>query len=700
MDRRTTRLGNLGLGVALLALLGACGGGADNGPAVVAQASTVGDDRAQALGGGEHGDGGDRADGDKSDDGKWGSGKQDGGKWDSEKWDSEKWDSDHDKWHDHDHNHDNWHHGKRHEHRKLPQLPPAVPAMLPVTCEQLAATLGVSAPTPLPFSATRVRALAAAGDAAVAPAAAASGVPVPVPGPLPDTVISSTTTVLPGAVKVAGKDVGEHCLVGGKMFERVSVVDKKTYAIAFEIRLPKDWNGRFWHQGNGGIDGAVVPASGTFGGGPLTSALLQGFAVLSSDAGHSNAQGGPAFGVDPQARLDYGYQAVGKLTPMAKNLIELAYGKAPDRSYFGGCSNGGRHTLIAAARYAEDYDGYLAGAPGHNLPIAALANIFGAQRYATVATGDPTTPAGLETAFTAAERKTVASAVLARCDALDGVTDGLVQDSDACQRRFRFFRDVSTCSGARDGTCLTLAQKIAIAPIFRGATLANGERFYAGFPFDAGLGGGGIPFWEFTAPLVLDSGAVGLIFGVPPADPATFNGPAFSLGGNINTLYASLFATNAIYTESAMSFMTPPDATQLADVRRRGAKVLVYHGVSDPIFSVSDTAAWYEGVERNSGGDASNFARFFRVPGMGHCSGGPATDQFDLISPLVAWVEQGDAPERITASARGPGNAGGANPEVPAAWAAARTRPLCPYPSVARYRGFGDVEAASSYRCR
>jgi feruloyl esterase len=294
----------------------------------------------------------------------------------------------------------------------------------------------------------------------------------------------------------------------------------------------------------------------------------------------------------------------------------------------------------------------------------------------------------------------VANAVLARCDALDGVTDGLVQDTEACQRRFSLFRHVPTCSGARDGTCLSLAQKIAIAPIFRGATLANGERFYAPFPYDSGLGSGGIPFWEFTAPLQLDSGAVGLIFGVPPADPATFNGPAFSLGGNIDALYASLFATNATYTEAAMSFMTPPNATDMSAVRNRGGKILVYHGVSDPIFSVADTAAWYEGVDQASGGDAGNFARLFRVPGMGHCSGGPSTDQFDPITPLVAWVEQGDAPQSIVASARGPGNAGGANPEVPATWAVDRTRPLCPYPEVARYRGFGDVEAASSYRCR
>ena len=136
-------------------------------------------------------------------------------------------------------------------------------------------------------------------------------------GNLAHTRITSSTTVAPGTLKVAGQDIAEHCLVTGKMHERVSPVDGKAYAIGFEMRLPVAWNGRFLHQANGGLDGAVAPAVGAFGGGPVTNALHQGFAVISSDAGHS----GPtdfSFGIDPQARLDYGYQAVGKLTPMAK----------------------------------------------------------------------------------------------------------------------------------------------------------------------------------------------------------------------------------------------------------------------------------------------------------------------------------------------------------------------------------------------
>lgn len=511
---------------------------------------------------------------------------------------------------------------------------------------------------------------------------------------LPNTTISAVSDEAAGALMVAGTPVPQHCRVTGSMYPRTGT-DGNAYAIGFQMRLPIAWNGRFFYQANGGIDGNVVDATGPVnGGGGLTHALAMGFAVISSDAGHSGALG-PNFGIDPQARLDYGYQAAQKLTPMAKSAIQLAYGKAPDRSYFGGCSNGGRHTMVAMSRMPAEYDGYLAGAPGYNLPKAAIANIFGAQRYATVATS-----ADLSTAFTTAERRVVADAVLARCDSLDGAADGIVQDVEACRSAFSLANDVPTCTGARDGTCLSSAQKTAIAPIFSGATTGNGTSFYASFPYDPGIAGGGIPFWEFIAPVALDTGGVGIIWKVPPESPATFNGPAFALGMNIDTALGWVNATDATYTESAMSFMTPPNPTQLSTLKNRGAKVMVYHGVADPIFSVDDTQAWYDGLRANNGGDAGNFAKFYRVPGMGHCSGGPGTDQFDMLTPLVQWVEQGVAPGAVTATARGAGNAAGANADVPAAWGPNRTRPLCPYPTVARYNGTGDLNLAASFSCQ
>jgi hypothetical protein len=510
----------------------------------------------------------------------------------------------------------------------------------------------------------------------------------------PGLVIASATRVASGGLTVANQAVGAHCLVTAKLGERVSTVDGQTYAIRFEMRLPQDWNGRYLYQANGGLDGNVSSATGAFGGGPLNHALRQGFAVISSDAGHTAAQN-PQFGVDPQARLDFGYQAVAKLTPLAKEMIRAAYGRGPDRSYFAGCSNGGRHAFVAAVRSADQYDGILAGAPGWQLPKAAVANIFGAQRYATVATN----PADISTGMTPVERKLVADAVVAKCDALDGASDGIVQDSLACQTRFNLSTDVPTCASARDGSCLSAAQKTAVAAIFKGAVTSTGAPIYASFPWDSGYGAGGVAFWEFTAPVALDSGAVGFVFGSPPQPAAGFNGPNFALTGSVDAMVASLSATSGIYAESGLSFMTPPNPYRLDVLRGRGGKMLVYHGLSDAIFSSDDTRDWLTKLSANHA-DADRFARYFPVPGMGHCSGGPATDQADFLTPLVAWVEQGVAPDRIVASARGAGNAGGANADVPAAWSATRTRPLCPVPLVARYKGTGSVEDAANFDCK
>jgi pimeloyl-ACP methyl ester carboxylesterase len=511
----------------------------------------------------------------------------------------------------------------------------------------------------------------------------------------PDTAISAVNPVAAGALSVGGKPVPAHCQVLGEMLRRTSPVDGKSYAIGFEMRLPLNWNGRFFYQANGGVDGSVVTATGPVGGGgPLDNALNQGFAVISSDAGHGAPT--PFFGIDPQARLDYGYQAVGRLTPMAKAVIKAAYGKAPDRSYIGGCSNGGRHTMVAAARYADQYDGFLVGDPGFRLPLAAIANIAGAKTYASLAS----TPGDLGTGFTLAERALVSNAVLAKCDALDGAADGLVQDTKACQAAFDLNRDVPTCAGARDGSCLSAAQKTGVAALFAGAKTETGATIYTSFPYDAGLATGGWASWKFSSPIDRDAGAVGLIWQVPPEDPASFDGRSFALNGSLAGMLAKVNATGGVYTETAMSFMTPPNPSSLGSLKNRGAKMLVYHGTSDPIFSSDDTTAWYEALSAANGGDAANFARFFRVPGMNHCSGGPATDQFDMLTPLVNWVEKGQSPASVTAAARGSGNAGGVNADLPSSWLASRTRPLCPYPKVARYKGSGSIEDAASFTCQ
>ena len=502
----------------------------------------------------------------------------------------------------------------------------------------------------------------------------------------PSTTITSVARIAAGAVTNGGRPIGEHCQVRGTMNERVSTFDGQTYAIGFEMRLPTDWAGRFLYQGNGGLDGAIVPALGLTRGGE--SGLQMGFAVLSSDAGHNGSQN-PLFGREPQARLDYGYQAVGTLTPMAKALITAAYDRGPDRSYITGGSNGGRHTMVAAARYADQFDGFLAISPGFNLPQAAVAQLWGAQQWARVAA----TSTDLATAFTPTERTLVAEAILSRCDALDGLADGMVHNSETCQQAFSVKRDVPRCKGERDGTCLTKDQLTVIEEVFAGARTSNNKAIYSSFPFDPGLTQTGWAGWKFGSPYTRDAPAVGFIFTTPPAEPSILSDlRGYALGFDVDTEAAKIYATSGIYTESSMSFMTPPDPTRLDSLRDRGAKMIVIHGASDGVFSPDDTAAWFDELDQTYGDDAEQFARYFEVPGMGHVAGGPATDQHAGLAALVAWVEQGIAPDQLVASVNP------ANPEVPANWSPTRSRPLCVYPQVAEYVS-GDPETASSFAC-
>ena len=210
-------------------------------------------------------------------------------------------------------------------------------------------------------------------------------------------------------------------------------------------------------------------------------------------------------------------------------------------------------------------------------------------------------------------------------------------DLKACQSRFDLRRDVPTCSGAqidaRNGQCLSAERK----PI------------YSSCPFDSGVDGSNWREWKFASPPTRDAGAVGFIFATPPLDSRP-GGLAFALGFDMDRDAPSIYAASAIYSEALMSFMPPPNGADLARLRDRGGKLIVYHGTSDPVFSADDTAAWFERLRASNGGDASGFARYFPVPGMNHCAGGPATDQFDMLSALVDWVEQGHAPASVVAS--------------------------------------------------
>ena len=523
--------------------------------------------------------------------------------------------------------------------------------------------------------------------------------------------VTGTERIAEGQLALPGiaQYMPEHCVVKGVMNERTSPVDNKRYAIGFEMRLPTYRNGRFFYQANGGLDGFVTPAYGDIlGGGPASNGLLKGFAVLSSDAGHAFDRttpiGGASFGIDPQARRDYGYNAVAQLTPMAKSLIQTFYGKRPVTSYLVGTSNGGRHGMVAASRIPDEYDGILASAPGYNLPLAAVAQVWGAQQFAKVSRPNPTTQRpDLTTSFPPADLNLVARAVLARCDALDGVADGVVADVQGCQKAFRADRDIPTCSGAaQPGQCLTSAQKAVLAKVFEGPVDSAGTRIYSGLPWDAGIAGRDWAQWKFSHSVgPRDAVALAFVFTTPPASPAAVTGQGntlidYALGFSLDRDAGKVWVSEGLFTDSAMKMMTPTD-TGLRAFTKRGGKLLLAHGTADPVFSALDTIAWWDGYVYAHGSKASDSARLFLVPGMNHSRGGPATDQMDLVDALVNWVERGQAPQSIVAQARGAGSAV-PNPEVPAGWSANRTRLLCAYPQVARYVA-GDVESAASFRC-
>lgn len=499
--------------------------------------------------------------------------------------------------------------------------------------------------------------------------------------------------------------VPAHCRVEGQLNLRNSPVDGKAYAIGFELRLPEVWNGRFFFQGGGGTDGAINPARGdVLGAGATTNALSMGFAVASTDGGHRSEAapivGGSLFGLDPQARVDYGYNAVGVVTTTAKNIIDRSYGRKADKSYFLGCSNGGRQAMVAGSRFADQFDGIVAGNPGFNLPQSAVQHAWDNQAFASVAPLHTDGKPIISQAFSNADMQLVADKTVQACDALDGLADGVIDNAPACKAAFKL--ETLTCAGAKDATCLSAAQVTALQKVFGGPKDSAGKQLYATWPFDSGVASGGWRFWKLGSSTTsvpnsliatLGGGSLPYVFVTPPVKvPGTGTTVIdYLLGFNFDTDAPKIFATDATYTVAPMTFMTPPNPSNYSALKNRGGKMIVYHGNSDPVFSVDDTVRWYDQLRAANNGDASDFARLFTIPGMTHCSGGPATDKFDMLTAIVNWVENGTPPDAVIASARA-GNADAA------AWPT-RTRPLCPYPQQARYKGTGSIDNAAHFTC-
>jgi len=520
--------------------------------------------------------------------------------------------------------------------------------------------------------------------------------------------LTLTESVAAGTIQLTGVQPGApgsqapvpaHCHVQGNINERTGI-DGKRYAIGFDLRLPAAWNGRFYFQGGGGTDGTLRDAVGVLtGGGNTSNALMQGYAVVFTDTGHRDEPGpnGPyQFGLDPQARIDNGWNSMAETGRVAKALIAAHYGRAPQRSYFVGCSNGGRQAMMMTQRYPDMFDGVIASAPAYRVPLASVQAVYDTQLYARAAAENAPAVDGrpvLSKAFSPGDMKLLTNEVLNQCDALDGLKDGIVDNWPAC----KFKPEALKCSGAKTDQCLTGTQVDALAQSFAGVKDASGKLLYSDWTFDAGLHSTEWTRWKFgdspTATpnarnIILMTGGLAMFFMTPPTVTQDFY--AYALGYDVDRNAAGVFATNATFRESSMRSVAA-ESTDVDAYAKRGGKLLFFHGVSDPVFSVKDTVRYVDGLRQRYGARTDDMARLFTVPNMAHCAGGPATDQYDGLSALVNWVEKGEAPSRIVARAR---------PENRDVTTPGRTRPLCAWPMQSRYNGSGSIEDAANFSCR
>jgi feruloyl esterase len=481
-----------------------------------------------------------------------------------------------------------------------------------------------------------------------------------------------TATRLPAGPPGVMVDVPDHCLFRVVLDSRPSGIEDLRYGTGIELRLPAKWNGRLLFQGGGGLNGVLNPAIGNVAG--STSALARGFAVVSTDGGHRGRSAVDArFGVDQQARLDFGYQAVERTTHEAKVLLGRYYGRKPEYSYYMGCSTGGREAMLAAQRLPLEFNGVVAGNPAYNLTRIVVNQIWNLQTVTRIAPKDASGKPLLYAAFTDAQLKDAQQAILQQCDALDGLQDGIINDFQACH----FEPKTLTCKGPAGSVehCLSAVQAEAMNDIFSGARNSRGELLYGSFPYDTGIAG---PAWR------------GMHLGTNKADPAD------AILGRDTLRYFVLTPADPDFDPLHFDFdrdmVRTTETAAINDATgalhktfaERGAKMIVYHGLSDQAMSTGVLTNWYERLSPRDSGGPQSWARLFLVPGMTHCGGGQSTDQFDMLAAIQAWVEHGLAPDRVVASGRAfPG----------------MTRPLCPYPKVARYDR-GDSNDERSFACR
>ena len=499
---------------------------------------------------------------------------------------------------------------------------------------------------------------------------------------LPDASILSAESVeagpfaLPPGMPATSVDVPAFCRVRGE------IKPSADSHITFEVWMPAaQWNGKFEQLGNGGLAGSINLFS-------LATDMKKGYATAGTDDGHQGAPVDGSWAVGhPEKVKDFGYRAVHETSSKAKKIIEAFYQKSPSYSYFNGCSEGGREALMEAQRYPEDFNGILAGAPAHKWTDLMFVFAWNAQ-----ALNSP------QSFISEAKRRAVHEAALAACGMQDGVTDAFIKDPLRCH----FDPSVLACKGADSDNCLTAEQLDALKKIYAGPRNSRtGQHISPGYE----------PGTEDTAGIPGISFA-SYVFGAAPGvsldamfSSAIFGGFVFD---NPGWKFSDLnFDKDIVKTEEKIGPVLNATNPDLTAFRAHGGKLLQYHGWNDGSPSPHHSVDYYESVMAKMGGlnETESFYRLFMVPGMMHCGAGPGPNLFgnmldsnasndadhNIFVALERWTEQGVAPDRIVAK-----KYQGDDPTK----GVEMTRPLCPYPQVAKWSGKGATSEAQNWSCQ
>jgi feruloyl esterase len=474
---------------------------------------------------------------------------------------------------------------------------------------------------------------------------------------LPNATIASASVVAAGAFVAPNAPAGS---MAAPPFDRLpsfcriaaTLRPSSDSDIKIEVWLPAaDWNGKFEGVGNGGWSGAVAYTA-------LASELARGYATASTDTGHAGSALDGSFALGhPEKLIDFAYRAVHEMTLAAKTIIATYYGSAPRLSYWNGCSSGGKQGLKEAQKFPADYDGIVAGAPANYWTHLMASSIWIAQ--ASLKDRASLIPPS--------KYAVVHKAVLDACDAADGVQDGVLENPLACH----FDPESLQCPGEDQPTCLTAAQVETARRIYAPPTNPRThETIFPALAYGSELGWGGL------------AGPRPLPIAVDHFKYVVFRNPAW----DFQTLDFDKDVARADAIDAGALNAVDPNLNAFFT---HGGKILMYHGWSDQLIAPQNSIEYYTHVvqARGGAGKAADDIRLFMVPGMAHCGGGDGPNVFNVLGALEQWVEQKKAPDQIVATRMADG-------------AAVRTRPLCPYPQVATYRGSGNTDEASNFVCR